>query len=94
MVPPPVLDDEATNAPENKTPPLVMLHEVKRAGNEWVVIYHFFYGPLDGHFTMALGPLAEMDEAAATARALSPDSSQLSRARLALLQALTLETMH
>jgi hypothetical protein len=75
-------------------PPLLMITELGYTVDDWIVTYHFFLGPLDGHFAMYLGPRADMDEAAAKEKAFAKESPQLAQARLALLQGSVLETKH
>ena len=91
----PPIDTEDEDGPKGRTPPpLLMLAELTHTAADWYAIYHFFLGPLDGHFTMHLGHLDAITEGEARAQALAPDSPHLGRARLALLQAVHLETKH
>jgi len=91
-MPPLWMDEDETDQKGRTPPPLLLITEVTHTASDWVVIYHFFLGPLDGHFTMYLGHRDAMTKAAAEALAHDPKSPQLARAHLALLHAVTLET--
>jgi hypothetical protein len=92
MLPPWMIEDE-TDQKGRTPPPLLLIIEVTHTASDWVVIYHFFLGPLDGHFTMYLGHLDKMSKEDALALAHDSKSPLLARAHLALLHAVTLETM-
>lgn len=79
---------------EGGAPPLVTVTELVHTSRDWVVIYHFFLGPLDGHFPMYLGRLSDVSEKDAKAKARDQTSPLLGQAWLALLRAVQLETMH
>ena len=86
--------DEEDDQKGRMPPPLLMFTELGHTARDWIATYHFFLGPLDGHFAMNIGRCADLDEAAAEEKAFDPTSPHLAQARLALLQAITLETRH
>jgi hypothetical protein len=90
MLPMMLPDDD--DGKKGTSPPLLMFTELTHTAADWYVIYHFFLGPLDGHFTLHLGHLDEFGEEEAKAKARDPKSPLLARAHLALLQAVQLET--
>lgn len=80
---------------EGKTPPpLLMLIELGHTAADWIVTYHFYLGELDGHFTMHLAPVGSLTPDEALEKAKDKQSPLLARARLALLQAVNLETVN
>ena len=91
---PPKRFDEDDDQKDRTPPPLLMFTELGHTPRDWIVTYHFFLGPLDGHFAMYLGRRDDLDGAAVKEKAFAPKSPQLGQARLALLQAITLETMN
>jgi len=93
MLPPWMTEDETDQEKGRTPPPLLLITEVTHTASDWVVIYHFFLGPLDGHFTMYIGHRDEMTKAEAEALAHDSKAPQLARAHLALLHSVTLETM-
>jgi hypothetical protein len=93
MLPPWMREVETDQEKGCTPPPLLLITEVAHTASDWVVIYHFFLGPLDGHFTMYLGHLDKLSKEQAETLAHDSKSPLLARAHLALLHAVTLETM-
>ena len=89
-----MFDDEEKDQEGRTPPPLLMIVELTHNASDWVVVYHFFLGSLDGHFTLYLGHLDQLRPEEAEEKANDPASPLLARARLALLQAVQLEVMH
>ena len=94
MFPPRMFDDDEKDQEGRTPPPLLILTDLTYTASDWVVVYRFFLGPLDGHFTLYLGHLDQLRPEEAEAKANDPASPLLARARLALLRAVQLEVRH